>query len=147
MVFSLTLQRWRLFGLISFAAFGPIKENPDRKVIAEVLKTMFCTGRGEQEVMGRKCLPRGATYKLTTALRHDVNFIARMRHLQIRAAWLGQLNYEGTMFEQRDVVFALGTRQTTKRVSENNLYTFVVSHGDDRNNTLQCEPQPNSMKR
>jgi hypothetical protein len=130
--------------LISFAAFGSIKENPDRKVIAEVLKSMFGSGRGKQEVMGRKCLPRGATNKLATALRHDVNLIARMRHLEVRAAWLGQLNYEGTMFEQHDVVFALGTRQATKPVSETNLHTFVIAHGDDRNNTLQCEPQPNS---
>jgi hypothetical protein len=44
-------------------------------------------------------------------------------------------------------VFALGTWQATKRVGETNLHTFVFAHGDDRNNTLQCEPQPNSTKR
>jgi hypothetical protein len=48
--------------------------------------------------MGEK-LPRGATNKLATALRHDVNLVARMRQLEVRAAGLGQLNYEGTMFE------------------------------------------------
>ena len=92
-------------------------------------------------------MSRAATNKLTAALRHDVNFVARMRHLEIRTARLGQLNYEGTMFKQRDVVFALGTGQATQRVRETNLQTFAVAHGDVRNNTLQCEPQPNSMER
>ena len=59
-------------GLISFAAFGSIKENPDRKVIAEVLKTMCDTGRGKQNIVRGNCLPRAIANELSAALRYDV---------------------------------------------------------------------------
>ena len=66
-----------------------------------------------------------------------------MGSLEVRAARLRQFNYEGTMFKEGNVMFALGSGQTTKRFRKTNLKAFAAGHGDDRNNTLQCEPQTN----
>jgi hypothetical protein len=144
MTFSISSLGSEAFsGSIGFAAFGPIKEYPDRKVLAEVLKSMLSSGRSKQDVVGGERLSSGAADKLAAALRHNVNFVTRMRHLEIRSARLGQLNYEGAMFEQHDVMLALWSGQTTNCVRETDLQTLAAAHGDDRDNTLQCEPQPN----
>ena len=50
------------------------------------------------------------------------------------------------MFEEGNVMFALGSGQTTKRFRKINLNAFAAGHGDDRNNTLQCEPQTNRRR-
>jgi len=127
-------------GQIGFAAFGSEKKDPDRKVIAEIFKAMFDAGRGEKDVLGGKRLSLTAGNKLSAALRHDVYLIARVWLLEIDAPRLGQLDYEGTMFKHHDIMFAQGTGQTTKCLSEINFQACAGTHGDDVNNTLQCEP-------
>src|SRR5262245_48138562 len=104
---------------------------------------MFDAGLSKKDVLGGERLSRRAGDKLATALRHEVYLVARMWLLAVNAPQLGQLDYEGAMFKHHDIVFAQGTGQTTKCCTEIDLRTFAGGHGDDVNNTLQCEPQTN----
>ncbi|HJZ80616.1 MAG TPA: hypothetical protein VKD91_09725 [Pyrinomonadaceae bacterium] len=104
---------------------------------------MCDTGGGKEHIPGEKRLSGAAADKLTAALSDDVYFVSRIRLPEIRAKWARQLNYERTMLEHRDIMFAEGTGQTAKRVRKIKLQAFAAGHGDDRNNTLECEPQTN----
>jgi ABC-type dipeptide/oligopeptide/nickel transport system permease component len=114
-----------------------------RLLPGNIVDILFAAAGIEQDVVRGNWLPGAAGNKLTAALGDDVKLVARMGRLEIRAARLGQLDHEGTMFEESNVMFAVGSGQTTKCFREINLEAFAADHGDDRNNTLQCEPQTN----
>jgi hypothetical protein len=85
-----------------FAAFGPIKENPNRKIIAEVFKTVFDASGREQNIVRRKWLSRAAADKVTAALGDDVKFILGMRSLGIAATRRVKLHDQRAVLEQSD---------------------------------------------
>lgn len=122
---------------ISFTAFRAIEENPYREVLAEVLKAVFDFGGDEQNVVRSKCLAHSAANKLAGALRHDVDFIARVRSLRIAPARRIELYHQRTVFEERHRALALGTGQACECVLQLQLLTVTVAHGDAGHNTLQ----------
>src|SRR5260370_15125473 len=103
---------------ICFAAFRTIKENPDRKIIAEVFKTVFDSRGREQNVVWREGLSRSAADKLSAALRDDVNFVQRMERLRITAARRVELHDQRAEFEQQHGLLALRTGQTFERCAQ-----------------------------
>ena len=103
---------------ICLATFRPIKENPDRKIIAEVFKTVFDCRGYEQNVVWDKGLSRSAADKLSTALRDDVNLVERMWCLRIAAARRVELHDQRAMFEQQHGLLALRAGQTCERFAQ-----------------------------
>src|SRR5258708_13256696 len=100
------------------AGLRQIKENPGRKIVAEVFKTVFDSRGYEQNVVGGEGLPRSAADKLSTALSDDVNLVERMRCLRILAARRVELHDQRAMFEQQHGLLALRAGQTFERVAQ-----------------------------
>jgi len=125
--------------LIDFAAFGPVEENPDCKVVREVFETVRDAGGNEQHVMRLKRLTSPSANKFTSALRDYINFVARMWRLWINDARSIQFGYERTMLEDSNDVFFLGAGQTADGFRKIYLDALVATHGDGDNNTLQCD--------
>src|SRR5260370_39053982 len=66
---------WRCAYLIQvyFAAFRSIEEDPDRKIIGEIFKTMFDARGCKQDIVGHEGLASGATNKISAALGDDID--------------------------------------------------------------------------
>src|SRR5205814_8068309 len=103
---------------ICLAAFRPVKENPDRKVIAEVFKTVFDSRGRKQNIVLSEGLSRSAADKLSAALRNDVNLIERVRRLRIAAARRVELHHQRAMFEQQYGLLALRAGQPFERFDQ-----------------------------
>jgi hypothetical protein len=125
--------------LIDFAAFGPVEENPDGKVVREVFETVFDAGGNEHHVMRLKRLPSLPANEFTSALRDYIDFVAGMWRLWINDVRSIQFGYERTMLEHGNDVFFLGTGQTADGFGKIYLDASVATHGDGDNNTLQCD--------
>jgi hypothetical protein len=131
-------QRGYDSALIYLATFGAVKENPDGEIVAKVFEPMLGTGRCKQNVRRFESLSSTFTKEFTAALRHDVNLIARVRCLRIVTTRGIQFDNEGTVFEQSDRAFALGTWQAIQPLAQIDQATGIgVCHGDDANNTLE----------
>src|SRR5712691_2300455 len=103
---------------ICLATLRPIKENPDRKIIAEVFKTVFDARGYEQNVVWGEGSSRSAADKLSAALRDDVNLVERMWSLWIAGARRVELHDQRAMFEQQNRLLALWAGQTFERFAQ-----------------------------
>ena len=99
-----TRSRFRL------AAFRAVEENPDRKIIAEIFKTVFHSGGDKQEIMRAKLPAFAGTNEVTGAANNYVDFITRMRTLRIVAPRCVKLHGKGPVVEERDGTFSLRLR-------------------------------------
>ena len=82
----------------------------------------------EQDVTRSETAPRLAANELSRALRHDIDFVARMRRLIVFAARGVKLDHQRAVLKQSDGTFTLRTRQTIERVCQFYLFRIVVIH-------------------
>ena len=96
--------------IFRLAAFRAVEENPKRKVIAEIFKTMFHPGGDEQEIVGPKLPTLARANEIAGAADDNVDLIARVRTLRIATA--RRLKFDGKCptLEQRDGPFPLRLR-------------------------------------
>jgi hypothetical protein len=122
---------------ISLAAFRAVEENPNCKVFTEVFEPVFDIGRDEEDVVRFEALAGAVADELATALRYDIDFIARVGCLGITSARRVEFHDQRTVFEECYRALALRTGQAFEGVAELQPLTVIVAHGDVRNNTLQ----------
>src|SRR5437773_4717671 len=96
--------------LLCLAAFRAVEENPKRKVIAEIFKTMFHPGGDKQEIVGPKLPTLARANEITGAADDNIDFIARMRCLEVTPTWRIQFHGKGSVLEERDGTFPLRLR-------------------------------------
>ena len=95
---------------LRLAAFRAVEENPDRKVVAEILKTMFHSGGDKQEIVGPKLPTFARAHEIAGAADDDIDLIARVRSLWIAAARRVKFHGKCPVLEQRDGTFSLRLR-------------------------------------
>src|SRR2546430_1597996 len=67
--------------LLRLAAFRAVEEDPERKVIAEIFKTMLHSSWDKQEIVGPKLPTLARANEITGTADNNIDFIARMRCL------------------------------------------------------------------
>ena len=76
------------------AALWPIKDHPDREIVAKVFKVVLYPGGRKQQVLWTTSLPPLIANKLTAAPRDYVNLVPRVWRLRIMAARRVKLHYK-----------------------------------------------------
>ena len=96
--------------IFRLAAFRAVEENPKRKVIAEIFKTMFHPGGDKQEIVGPKLPTLARANEIARAADDNIDFIARVRCLGITPTWRVQLHGKCSVLKQCDGTLSLRLR-------------------------------------
>ena len=96
--------------LLRLAAFRAVEEDPERKVIAEIFKTMLHSGWDKQEIVGPKLPTLARAGKIASAVDDNVDLIARVWSLRIGTTWRIQFHGKCSVLKQRDGTFSLRLR-------------------------------------
>jgi hypothetical protein len=96
--------------LLRLAAFRAVEEDPERKVIAEIFKTMLHSGGDKQEIVGPKLPVFARAGKIAGAADDNVDLIARVWSLWIGTARRVEFHGKGPVLEERDRTFSLRLR-------------------------------------
>ena len=96
--------------LLCLAAFRAVEENPKRKVIAEIFKTMFYPGGDKQEIVRPKLPTLARANEIAGAADDNVDLIARVRTLRIATARRIQFHGKCSVLKQYDETFWLRLR-------------------------------------
>src|SRR5205809_4134626 len=96
--------------LLRLAAFRAVEKNPECKVIAEIFKTMFHPGGDKQEIVRSKLPAFARANEITGAADDNIDFIARMRCLEITPTWRVQLHGKCSVLKQCDGTLSLRLR-------------------------------------
>src|SRR5436190_480701 len=111
-----TLSRCPAFS-IGFAAFGSIEQNPKSQVVGKVLKTMFYSGRREQNVSWIECPSANAADIFPAAGNDEIYFIAGVWLLRIYPSRRVDFDKQAAVSEDSCKTFSIRTGQANKRVS------------------------------
>src|SRR5438128_12684226 len=100
-----TSRAWQ--AKLPLAALGPVEEDPDREVVAEVFEAVGDAGRREEEIAGseRQALP--FDHKGPRTLDDDVALVARVRRLRVRADRPVDLDLQAAVAEELAVSLAV----------------------------------------
>src|SRR5688500_11665748 len=86
--------------VVFLATVGAVEQHPCGEVVAEVLETVLDAGGHEQHFAGREVLAVAGAGEFAGACDHHVDLVARVRHLQVAASRLVDLDFEAAMPEQ-----------------------------------------------
>src|SRR6266480_1489870 len=96
--------------LLRLAAFRAVKENPERKVVAEVFKTMLHSRWDKQEIVRPKLPTLVGAEKIARTADNNIDFVTRVRSLRIATARRVKFHCKCPVLEQRDGTFPLRLR-------------------------------------
>src|SRR5436190_10449990 len=96
--------------LLRLSAFRAVKENPERKVVAEVFKTMLHPGGDKQEIVGPKLPTLARANEITGAADNNIVFVTRVRSLRIATARRVKFDGKCPVLKQCDGTLSLRLR-------------------------------------
>jgi hypothetical protein len=101
-------------GSLRFASFRAVKENPKDEIITKVLEPMRHLRFDKNEIAWTNGTAFIPAEEVTATSEHDVNFIARVRSLQIGAARRIKFHLQAGVLPQQNRSLLLFFRQALK---------------------------------